>query len=112
MATAKPPARPAILSANALLGGEVVYFGAAGWTVRLDEALVAADADVLARLEAVLADPGTERDVVDPAFVAVTLDDAGRIVPDHYRERIRALGPTVRADLGPQAEGKHRHVSL
>jgi len=29
----------------------------------------------------------------------------GKIRADHIRERIRTLGPTVRVDLGKQAEG-------
>ena len=112
MAAIKPPPLPAILHANSLRGGEVVYFGASGWTTRLDEALIARDAATLARLETVRDARATEREVVDPALVGVALDREGRIIPGHYRERIRALGPTVRADLGPQAEGKHRHVSV
>ena len=30
----------------------------------------------------------------------------GRVRAAHIRERMRALGPTVRLDLGKQAEGK------
>ena len=99
---------PAILSANDLLDGSVVYRTAHGWSPRLAEAEVARDADALARLEALL---GSD-DVVGPELIPVALDGAGRIVPSHVRERIRALGPTVRPDLGPQAGGEHDHVSL
>ena len=31
---------------------------------------------------------------------------AGQVRAAHIRERMRALGPTVRPDLGKQAEGK------
>lgn len=103
---------PAILSANALLDGDVVYRTADGWSRRLGEAEVANDEAALARLETALAEALAGREVVGPELAPVVLDDAGRIVPSHYRERIRALGPTVRPDLGPQAKGEHRHVSL
>lgn len=109
---AKGPSLPAILTANALVDGAVVYAGANGWTARLDDADLAGDALGLARLEAVLRAAEATGEVVDPALVPVAIDAAGRIVPTHYRDRIRALGPTVRADLGPQAAGEHRHVSL
>ena len=43
--------------------------------------------------------------MVEPEIVPVGTDPAGRLVPSHYREKIRALGPTIRTDLGPQARG-------
>jgi len=108
----KAPSLPAILTANALIDGVVLYATREGWTERLGEAEVARDADGLARLEAALRAAEAADGVIDPVLVPVALDAAGRIVPDHYRDRIRALGPTVRGDLGPQAAGEHRHVSL
>ncbi len=112
MSTGKGLRLPAILSANALLDGVVVYRAAHGWSPRLGEAELAQDADALARLEAALAEALRSGEVVGPELVPVALDGAGRIVPSHVRERIRALGPTVRPDLGPQAGGEHLHVSL
>jgi hypothetical protein len=112
MSTGKSPRLPAILSANALLDGVVVYRGAQGWSPRLGEAELAQDADALARLEAALAEALRSGEVVGPELVPVALDGAGRIVPSHVRERVRALGPTVRPDLGPQAGGEHLYVSL
>jgi hypothetical protein len=50
--------------------------------------------------------------VVDPELLPVAIDPAGNLVPSHYREKIRALGPTIRTDLGPQAAGENVHVSL
>ena len=112
MSAVKRPPLPAILSANALLGGETVYWAGPGWSVHLGNALVARDEAGAAALEAVRDAAATAADVVGPELVAVALDRAGRIVPSHYRERIRALGPTVRPDLGPQGRGEHAHVSL
>ena len=50
--------------------------------------------------------------VVDPDLLPVGIDPAGNLIPGHYRERIRAPGPTIRRDLGPQAVGENAHVSL
>jgi sulfite reductase (NADPH) hemoprotein beta-component len=108
----KPPPLPAILTANALRDGIVVYRGEAGWSARLEDALVARDPASLGRLEGARDALETGGEVVDPALIAVAIDSAGRVVPGHYRERIRARGPTIRADLGPQAAGEHIHVSL
>ena len=42
--------------------------------------------------------------VVDPYLVEVGINAAGVPEPLHYREKMRTLGPTVRPDLGKQAE--------
>ena len=42
--------------------------------------------------------------VVDPYPIELELR-AGHLAPKALRERIRATGPTVRVDLGKQAEG-------
>ena len=111
MAVGKRQSDAVILSANALLDGGVVYHDGTGWTPRLAAARVARG-DEIGELEAALAASEALGDVVDTLLLPVSRDAQGRIVPDHYRERIRALGPTVRTDLGPQARGEHRHVSL
>ena len=112
MSAGKRPALPLILSANALLDGGVVYRAAVGWSAHLADALVARDEAAAAGLEADLEAAERSGDPLGPALVAVALDPSGQIIPAHYRERIRALGPTIRRDLGPQARGEHRHVSI
>ncbi len=42
--------------------------------------------------------------VVDPYLVAVEIAAEGAPRPRHYREALRALGPSVRPDLGKQAD--------
>lgn len=109
----KRPQEALIMSANALLGGEVVYYAAGGaWSEHLADALVARSEDEAAALEAARAAAEASGAVVEPEIVPVGTDAAGRLVPSHYREKIRALGPTVRTDLGPQAAGENSHVSL
>lgn len=112
MSVRKRPPLPLILSANALLCGHVVYRVQDGWSPRLEDALVARDEAAAGELEAALDAAERRGDPIGPALVAVALDGTGRIVPTHVRERIRAMGPTVRPDLGPQASGEHRHVSV
>ena len=111
MTAGKRPAGPVILSANALRDGDVVYWAGPGWSVHLGNALVARDPAAGEALAAVRDAAEASGEVVGAELVAVALDRAGRIVPSHYRERIRALGPTVRHDLGPQARGENMHVS-
>ena len=115
------PFSPKIVSANDLLVGDVVYLdGDGGWTRTVRTAAVAGDRDAADRLLAIAqAQPGT---VVGPYLADVTLGPDGRPVPSHLRERIRDRGPTIRPDLGRQAEGAGRpapspqtgqaHVSL
>ncbi len=109
----KRPQAALIMSANALLDGAVVYYAAGGaWSPQLADAIVAVSEDEAGALEAARAAAEASGAVVEPEILPVGTDAAGRIVPSHYREKIRALGPTIRRDLGPQARGEHDHVSL
>ncbi len=88
-----------ILTANRLGDGRVVFLGAHGWSERLREATVAeSDAEKRA-LEALGAQSVAACEVVGPYLVEVEPED-GIPVPVHYRERIRAFGPTIRPQLG------------
>ncbi|HEV7335658.1 MAG TPA: DUF2849 domain-containing protein [Bosea sp. (in: a-proteobacteria)] len=105
-AVAKRPALPAILLANDLLDGDVVFASAVGealaWTRDPALALVASDDLGAERLEAfAVAEFGAQR-VVDAYLVDVETE-TGRPVPRHYRERMKTLGPSNRRDLGKQA---------
>ena len=55
------------------------------------------------RLEAIGAKAYADNEVVDVDLIDVEVVD-GVIVPVRLRERIRAAGPTIRDDLGKQAE--------
>lgn len=100
------------MSANALLDGAVVYYAGAGWSEHLADALIADGEEAAAALGAARDAAEASGEVVEPELLPVAADADGRIVPSHYREKIRALGPTVRRDLGPQAAGENAHVSL
>ncbi len=90
------------VTANRLEDGAVVYLGDDDqWTPHLCVAAHFDDADA----EDVLAAArGRTEEITDAYLVAV--DDEGALVGrETLRETIRKSGPTVRADLGYQAEG-------
>lgn len=87
----KRPKLPLILTANELQDGDVVYFDGAGWSPRIEDALVAGDDAAAILLEQRLA---SDIAIVEPFLATVALDDAGRPAPTHYREAIRISGPT------------------
>ena len=104
----KRPPLPAVLLANDLLDGDVVFAtpdpvtGELDWTRDLAFALVATDDDVALRLEAFAATEFRANRVVDAYLVDVELQDR-QPVPRHYRERMKTLGPSNRPDLGKQS---------
>lgn len=102
-APVRPPL-PAILLANDLLDGVVVFRTASRWSRDPNEALVAADAETAEALEAAARASCAANEVVDAYLVDVALDAAGMPVPRHFRERFKILGPSNRPDLGKQAE--------
>ena len=83
-----------ILTANRLADGRVVYLGAGGWSRDLAAASRARDDREAALLDAKGRRAAAENHVTDPYLIE--LADG---IPVRRRERIRALGPTVRADL-------------
>ncbi|MFJ5368310.1 DUF2849 domain-containing protein [Bosea sp. CER48] len=108
MATApKRVPLPAILLANDLLDGDVVFATAGDaaalvWTRDPALALVAADDAAADRLEAFATAELRGNKVVDAYLVDVAIEGR-RPVPRHFRERFKTLGPSNRPDLGKQA---------
>ena len=98
---------PAILLANDLLDGDVVFAseqsqGALAWTRDPGLALVANDDAAAEQLEAFAVTEFKAQHVVDAYLVDVSIEN-GVAVPRHYRERMKTLGPSNRPDLGKQA---------
>ena len=96
-----------IITANRLIDGEVVWLASGERWVESVEAADSYDtktdlAEGLDRAQVSVAD----RVVVDPYEVAVDRKN-GCLTPVRFREKIRALGPTVRLDLGKQARMRH-----
>jgi len=104
MAAVKRPPLPVILVANDLVEGEVIFAArAGGWTRDIREARVAADESGAVALEQFGAAQAILCKVIDAYLVDVELEN-GAPMPRHYRERLRALGPSHRLDLGKQAD--------
>lgn len=90
--SSKRPPFPLVLTGNDLIGGHPVWFSGTGWSADPKRALVASDAGAAERLDQVL--EASQQDIVEPYLVTVALDASGAPVPAHYREKIRAIGPT------------------
>ncbi len=82
-----------VLTGNDLLSGDVTWWTGSAWSRKLDDAApVGADGEALAKSE-----EAAQR--VVGAYVIDATHDAEGLRPVHIKERIRALGPTVRLDL-------------
>ena len=94
-----------VMTANRLRDGDVVFLNRAGkWELAIDEAVLAQEPQAVAALESRAKDDEKATLVTGSyLFDAERVD--GKIRASHIRERIRAQGPTVRMDLGKQAEG-------
>ncbi len=93
-----------VLTANRLSDGIAVWLDANGnWQERIDGALIARHDNAVAGLENAGKSAFNRNVVVDVALIDVE-EAAGEIRPVRLRERIRAAGPTIRTDLGKQAE--------
>jgi hypothetical protein len=99
------PAKPVLFKAvtgNRLADGEVVFWADGEWRERFAEIqLFDEPAAAEAALAAAKAQPTV---IVDPYLIDVRVDE-GLPVPIAYRERVRALGPTIHPDMGKQVEG-------
>ena len=91
-----------VLTANGLLDGEVVFFAGGRWVQHISEADVFIGDAGAPALAAAEAQPTV---VVAPYLIDVAPSE-GVPVPVAYRERVRALGPTIHPDMGKQAENR------
>ena len=82
-----------ILTGNDLKSGAVVWWTGSDWSLHVEDA-----ADVGEHADAILAQEEAARRVNASYAIAATRDQDG-VRPAHIKERIRALGPTVRPDL-------------
>ncbi|MFV0644686.1 MAG: DUF2849 domain-containing protein [Sphingomonadaceae bacterium] len=83
-----------ILTGNDLKSGAVIWWTGYDWSIHVEDA-----ADVGEQWDVILArEEGAQR-VNMPYAIDAEHDDAGNVRPAHIKDRIRALGPTVRPDL-------------
>ncbi|WP_427968162.1 DUF2849 domain-containing protein [Altererythrobacter sp.] len=83
-----------ILTGNDLKTGAVVWWDGTGWSLYVDQAV-----DVGDRADEIASREESSRRVNAPYVIEATRDDNGGVRPAHIKDRIRALGPTVRTDL-------------
>ena len=82
-----------LLTGNDLSTGDVTWWTGSGWSRHVEDAAdVGADGEAVARAE-----EGARRVNVPYVIDAAATADGPR--PAHIKDRIRALGPTVRPDL-------------
>jgi hypothetical protein len=97
-----PNANVKALTANRLRDGEVVFWRDGAWVERFPDAHMFADE---AEAEPALATArGQATVIVDPYLIDVRFEGDAP-VPIAFRERVRALGPTIHPDMGKQTEG-------
>lgn len=94
------------VTANRLADGDVVFWaereGGSPWVEAFSAATLFTDPAAAAAVTDVAKAQVTT--VIDAYAIDVRLED-GVPVPISYRERVRALGPTIHPDLGKQTEG-------
>ena len=82
-----------LLTGNELASGAVTWWTGSGWSIHVEDA-----ADVGEHGESILqAEEGARR--VNAPYIIDALPTPDGPRPAHIKDRIRALGPTVRADL-------------
>jgi len=82
-----------ILTGNDLKTGEVTWWDGESWSLHVNDAIDVGDAaeEILAREEAARR--------VNVAYAINAEQTADGVRPAHIKDRVRALGPTVRPDL-------------
>ena len=84
---------PRVLTGNRLETGDVLWWAGSGWSPLIRDAVDPGDEG-----EALLAHHVAAERINDPVLVPVT-GEPGAYLPTTTRERVRASGPSVRADL-------------
>ncbi len=83
-----------ILTGNDLKTGAVVWWDGQNWSLHVEDAV-----DVGDRAEEILGREEAARRVNASYAIDATRDEDGGVRPAHIKDRVRALGPTVRPDL-------------
>ncbi|MCB2087235.1 MAG: DUF2849 domain-containing protein [Sphingomonadaceae bacterium] len=83
-----------ILTGNDLKSGAVVWWTGYDWSLHVEDAV-----DVGSQADAIAAREEAARRVNVPYALEAERTEDGRVRPTHIKDRIRALGPTVRPDL-------------
>ena len=82
-----------IATGNDLATGDVIWWTGSDWSRHVDDAVdVGHDGDAIIARE-------TAARRVNAAYLIDAVTEGGKVRPAHIKDRIRALGPTVRLDL-------------
>ncbi|PZU09693.1 DUF2849 domain-containing protein [Sphingomonas sp.] len=87
-----------LVTGNDLVSGDVIWWAGHGWSRHISDAADAGDEG-----EAIAAREEAARRVNGPYLIEADAGQNGPLVRN-AKERIRAAGPSVRPDLGVQAE--------
>jgi hypothetical protein len=94
-----------VITANRLIDGVVVFQAQTGWVEDFARAAIYDDAEAV-KAGLALAKQDEAADLVVDAYPIVVELRGGHYAPKALREFIRASGPTIRTDLGKQAQGQ------
>ena len=83
-----------ILTGNDLKTGAVTWWDGVQWSLHVEDAV-----DVGEHADTILAREQAARRVNAAYAIDAVKDEGGGVRPAHIKDRIRALGPTVRPDL-------------
>jgi hypothetical protein len=83
-----------IITGNDLKTGSVIWWDGQGWSLHVEDA-----ADVGEHGEQILAIEDAAGRVNGGYVIEAERDGEGNVRPAHIKDRVRALGPTVRPDL-------------
>ena len=83
-----------ILTGNDLKTGAVTWWDGVQWSLHVEHAV-----DVGEHADTILAREEAARRVNSAYAIDAAKDESGGVRPAHIKDRIRALGPTVRPDL-------------
>ena len=83
-----------ILTGNDLKTGAVTWWDGVQWSLHVEDAV-----DVGEHADTILAREQAARRVNAAYAIDAVKDESGGVRPAHIKDRIRALGPTVRPDL-------------
>jgi translation elongation factor P/translation initiation factor 5A len=82
-----------IITGSDLRTGDVIWWTGEGWSRHVNDAVEAGE-----HADAIIARENAKQIVTDTQVIEATVTDEG-VRPAHIKDRIRALGPTVRLDL-------------
>ncbi len=95
---------PQIVIASRLSDGRTIFLARNGrWVEFIQDSAIAQTTDESEELLRTAQEAERRQEIVDPYLIEVVVD-SGAVRPVETREAIRSAGPTIRRDLGKQAE--------